>query len=221
MEYCDLCKNRKRIMNHDRLRRKIIEATSGCFLKYGIKNTSMNFVSEVLHISKRTLYQFFPSKRNLLDTCVVFRLEASRKRIEKQCEQSCPIEAIVCMNYGAYAFSRMFYPAFRKDVMRYTEVLSLFDEKYRVPLCRMCSGLFDNAKRRGLVQPECSSELAFCFFENTLLAVPSGRCDERRLAEAYSNAILTYLAGICTDEGRKQLNNILVEIQYEDEDNSI
>lgn len=159
-------------MNHDRLRRKIIETAAGCFLKYGIKNTSMNFVSEVLHISKRTLYQFFSGKCDLLEACVAFRLEASRKRIERQCEQSCPIEAIVCMNYGAYAFSRMFYPAFR-------------------------------------------------FFENTLLAVPSASCDEGRQAEAYSNAILTYLAGICTDEGRKRLNNILVEIQYEDEDNSI
>ena len=98
-------------MNHDRLRRKIIETAAGCFLKYGIKNTSMDFVSKVLHISKRTLYQFFPGKCDLLEASVAFRLEASRKRIERQCEQSCPIEAIVCMNYGAYAFSRMFYPA--------------------------------------------------------------------------------------------------------------
>ena len=54
-------------MNHDRLRRKIIETAADCFLKYGIKNTTMDFVSEVLHISKRTLYQFFPSKCDLLE----------------------------------------------------------------------------------------------------------------------------------------------------------
>ncbi len=98
-------------MNHDRLRRKIIETAADCFLKYGIKNTSMDFVSEVLHISKRTLYQFFPSKCDLLESS----------------------------------------------------------------------------------------------------------CDESRQAEAYSNAILTYLAGICTDEGRKRLNNIIVESHYENE----
>ena len=69
--------------------------------------------------------------------------------------------------------------------------------------------------------PESNFEFAFRFFENTLLAVPSASCNEGRQTEAYSNAILTYLAGICTDEGRKRLNNILVEIQYEDEDNSI
>lgn len=65
-------------MNQNTLRRKIIEVAAGCFLKYGIKNTSMNFMSEILHISKRTLYQSFPSKRNLLKVCVTFRLEANR-----------------------------------------------------------------------------------------------------------------------------------------------
>ena len=126
-------------MNRNQLKRKIIETAAGCFLKYGIKNTSMDFVSEVLHISKRTLYRFFPGKRDLLEACVEFRLEAGRKGIERQCELSGPIEAVVCMNYGAYAFSRVFYPAFRKDVIRYTGVLTLFDEKFRIPLCKMCS----------------------------------------------------------------------------------
>lgn len=208
-------------MNRNQLKRKIIETAAGCFLKYGIKNTSMDFVSEVLHISKRTLYRFFPGKRDLLEACVEFRLEAGRKGIERQCELSGPIEAVVCMNYGAYAFSRVFYPAFRKDVIRYTGVLTLFDEKFRIPLCKMCSELFDEAKRTRLMLPENSFELAFQFFEKTLLAVPSGTNDESRQEKIYTNAILTYLAGICTDEGRERLNNILVEIQYEDEDNSI
>ena len=69
--------------------------------------------------------------------------------------------------------------------------------------------------------PESNFELAFQFFEKTLLAVPSGTNDESRQEKIYTNAILTYLVGICTDEGRERLNNILVEIQYEDEDNSI
>ena len=46
-------------MNNNMLRRRIIGAAAECFLKYGIKNTSMNFISEILHISKRTLYQSF------------------------------------------------------------------------------------------------------------------------------------------------------------------
>ena len=170
----------------------------------------------VAYFQKDTL-PVFPGKCDLLEASVAFRLEASRKRIERQCEQSCPIEEIVCMNYGAYAFSRMFYPAFRKDIIKYTGVISLFDKEYRIPLCEMCSELFDNAKEMRLMLPESNFELAFRFFEKTLLAMPSASCDEGWQAEAYSNAILTYLAGICTDEGRKRLNNIIVESHYENE----
>ncbi len=206
------------IMNNNMLRRRIIGAAAECFLKYGIKNTSMNFISEILHISKRTLYQSFPSKRDLLKACVTFRLETSRRRIEGRCDSAGPIEAIVCMNYGAYAFSRMFYPAFRKDIPKYPDALVLFEEEYRTPLCKMCYGHFEEAKRMRLIQPESNFEFAFQFFEKTLLTVPSGDGDENRQAEIYTNAILTYLAGICTGEGRERLNNVLVEIQYENED---
>lgn len=111
----------------------------------------------------------------------------------------------------------MFYPAFRKDIIKYTGVISLFDKEYRIPLCEMCSELFNNAKEMRLMLPESNFELAFRFFEKTLLAMPSASCDEGWQAEAYSNAILTYLAGICTDEGRKRLNNIIVESHYENE----
>ncbi len=208
-------------MDHSLLRKKIIGISADCFLKYGIKSTSMSFISETLRISKRTLYQLFPGKRHLLEACVAFRLEASRKGIERQCGLSGPVEAIVRMNYGAYAFSRAFCPAFRKDVARHAALLALFDEKYRIPLCEMCSGLFDDAKTAGLILPESSFEFAFRFFESTLLAAPSGPCDEKRQAKAYSHAILTYLAGICTDEGRNHLKNIPMKIRYENEKESI
>lgn len=153
------------------LRRRIIGAAAECFLKYGIKNTSMNFISEILHISKRTLYQSFPSKRDLLKACVTFRLETSRRRIEGRCDSAGPIEAIVCMNYGAYAFSRMFYPAFRKDIPKYPDALVLFEEEYRTPLCKMCYGHFEEAKRMRLIQPESNFEFAFQF-----LRKPCSRC---------------------------------------------
>ena len=58
-------------MNNNMLRRRIIGAAAECFLKYGIKNTSMNFISEILHISKRTLYRaHLKVKRDLLKACI-------------------------------------------------------------------------------------------------------------------------------------------------------
>lgn len=202
-------------MNQE-VKRKIIETAAGCFLKYGIKSTSMSFISEVLRISKRTLYQFFPSKRELLEACVSYRIEKSRRLIEEKFDILGCLEAIVYLNYEAYALSEMIYPAFRKDIVNYVGALALFEDEYRAPLYRMCADLFDEAKREKLIQSESNFELAFLFFENTLFSASTDFRDEGGQAVTYSNAILTYLAGICTNEGRKQLKNISIKIQYEE-----
>ena len=67
--------------------------------------------------------------------------------------------------------------------------------------------------------PESSFELTFNFLKKPYSRYLPGQMTSRQ-EKIYTNAVLTYLAGICTDEGRERLNNILVEIQYEDEDNS-
>ncbi|MGN0230221.1 MAG: TetR/AcrR family transcriptional regulator [Muribaculaceae bacterium] len=195
-------------MDNNMLRRKIITTATECFFKYGIDNTSMNYISYTLHISKRTLYQLFASKRNLLEACVTFKLLTIKERIAQQCERLGPIETIVCINYETCAFFKELYPVFRKDVIRYAEVISIFDKEYRIPLRDMCSEQFNIAKKRGLIQTDSNFELAYYIFENTLLTMPTTSNDTGKQTEIYHNAILTYLFGICTDEGRKQLKNI-------------
>ena len=63
----------------------------------------MNSISEALHISKRTLYQVFLSKSELLEACVSFQIEKSRKQIEEKCRTLNCLEAIVYLNYQTYA----------------------------------------------------------------------------------------------------------------------
>lgn len=53
----------------------------------------MNSISEALHISKRTLYQVFLSKSELLEACVSFQIEKSRKQIEEKCRTLNCLEA--------------------------------------------------------------------------------------------------------------------------------
>ena len=106
----------KKTMNQNLLKKKVIKVAARCFQEYGIKNTTMNFISQMLHISKRTLYQLFPSKNELLKACISFRLEANKKQIKEKCNMPNPVDAIIRMNCEAYAFTRTFYLAFRKDI---------------------------------------------------------------------------------------------------------
>ena len=151
------------------LRRKIIRTASGCFHKNGIKATSMNSISEALHISKRTLYQVFLSKSELLEACVSFQIEKSRKQIEEKCRTLNCLEAIVYLNCQTYALSGILSADFCREIVKYPEALALFSREYREPLHEKCAGLFSEAQQKKLIQPESNFELAFMFFENTLL----------------------------------------------------
>lgn len=48
------------------------------------------------------------------------------------------------------------------------------------------------------------------FFENTLLYALFAPYEESKRALTYGNAVLTYLAGVCTAEGRKELHRMTV-----------
>jgi AcrR family transcriptional regulator len=49
---------------------KLIQLSRSLFSKYGIKSISMDEISREAGISKKTLYQFFTSKEELVDKLI-------------------------------------------------------------------------------------------------------------------------------------------------------
>jgi len=74
-----LCKLRKlftfvkfpKFFNHTPMEHKdVINQIAKMFMTYGIRNTSMDNIAQELGISKKTLYQWYPSKEILLDDII-------------------------------------------------------------------------------------------------------------------------------------------------------
>lgn len=202
-------------MMNQEVKTRIIVVATDCFRKYGIKNTSMECVASSVGISKRTLYQCFSSKRVLLAECVRVCVEENREQIRRRIAGKGCMEAMVGMCNVVYGLLTSLYPAFRKDVVRYGEVLSLLRESYRTPLYEQGFRLFEQAKGRGFVLQGSDFRFVFSFFENCLLSFSADVQEDKVQAAAYSHTLLTYLAGICTYSGREQLNHISMEVSYE------
>ena len=190
-------------------KKRIIETATDCFIKYGIKNTSMEQISDSLCISKRTLYQCFRSKRSLLEGCVLYRIEENKRQIEERNHTS-GLESILFMNYVAYKLIVSVYPAFRRDIVKYEEVRDLLEKEYRAPLYEKCFEFFQKAKEEGAILKDAEFELAFLFFENSLLFLPANASNDIEQFTTYNYTLHTYLAGICTEQGRGQLKNISI-----------
>lgn len=68
----------------DEKTRQILIDSGKLFLKYGIRNLSMDDISRELCISKKTLYQIFENKSDLIDKILQFHHEDSLQTINSQ-----------------------------------------------------------------------------------------------------------------------------------------
>jgi AcrR family transcriptional regulator len=62
------------------LREKILEGVHGLFLQYGVRSVSMDDVASRLSVSKKTLYQHFTSKDELVNEAVKIHIAGEREQ---------------------------------------------------------------------------------------------------------------------------------------------
>lgn len=63
-------------------RQHIIEATHRLMLEKGLKSLAMDLVAAELAMSKRTLYEIFESKHNLISEVIAFHFDSLKRRLE-------------------------------------------------------------------------------------------------------------------------------------------
>ena len=67
-------------MASDENRKKIVETAVELFSNSGIRGVTMDDIAAAMHISKRTLYETFANKEELLAECLMFVHDAIRQR---------------------------------------------------------------------------------------------------------------------------------------------
>lgn len=66
--------------NDSTYREKLLQDISDLFLKFGLRSTSMDDIANHLKISKKTLYQYFENKDNVVEEVMLFRLRDRANR---------------------------------------------------------------------------------------------------------------------------------------------
>jgi len=71
------------------LREKIADSTTALFLRYGIKSVTMDDIAKELSISKKTIYQYFKDKNDIVVTIAKRHFAAEQKDVT-QLFKDCP-----------------------------------------------------------------------------------------------------------------------------------
>ncbi len=73
------------IMEESDIKRKIIRGAESLFMKYGVRSISMDDIARHLSVSKKTLYQHFEDKEDIvtIDVSVSYRSDVTGIRTDK------------------------------------------------------------------------------------------------------------------------------------------
>ena len=122
----------------------IIQIAAAQFHQMGIRNVSIDDVCAELRISKKTFYQYFPKKEDLVEAVIVYEKLQQRDKMRKQTKDKNAIDIFVYMikelkkstEYTPYLFwhdLKKFYPALyqKYDQMKHDTIRSAFEANIR------------------------------------------------------------------------------------------
>ena len=99
---------------------RIIQEASQLFMKFGIRNITMDRIAENLGVSKRTIYENFKDKDELLNFCLESGMKKQKKRYKETIKNSVNIiEAILTFIRNSVNALNIINPVFFSDLQKY------------------------------------------------------------------------------------------------------
>jgi TetR/AcrR family transcriptional regulator, cholesterol catabolism regulator len=195
---------------------RILVKAAELFMRYGIRSITMDEIATQLGISKKTIYQFFTDK----DDMVYAVIEQEMRNKEAECLQ---------YRYDSHDAVHEIFLAVEdfEEMLRYTNPIILYDlEKYHprafqkirdfkyqflfdAILENLRSGIEEGVYRKDIqrdIVAKCRIELAFMVFNTDLF--PQSRYS---LSEVNYELTMLFLNGIVTDKGKKLIEKYTEE----------
>ena len=186
------------------------------FLKYGFRSVTMDDLCKELTMSKKTLYQFFANKEELLKECIAsFQAMKQKQSDEMQAKASNPIELIflVFRNFmnEAQTNNHQKYLDLKKYYFDIWENAINCNEQYVI------TKIMDNlqeGKKAGYYRDNLNEKIiAKIFYQKSMLLSDQDNfpITEFHPVEVIQELVVYHLNGICTDKGRKLINEYTIK----------
>lgn len=99
---------------------QILQAAFSLFMKYGVRSVSMDDLANDLGMSKKTIYNAFPSKEDLINRVIKIHLDRDEKEITKIIRESDDaIEEMVAISNHVLQFLMQIKPSLIFDLKKF------------------------------------------------------------------------------------------------------
>jgi TetR/AcrR family transcriptional regulator, cholesterol catabolism regulator len=192
-------------------RQRIIEDAAEMFRTYGIRAVTMDMLAQQMGISKRTIYENFSDKNELL-VGVLQWMAVKQKELTTRAfdESENVIEAIFSLFDRMNEHFMNMSPAFRLDIIKHhNDIIRKLKDKREYQYPPDNSEMLKRGVKEGIFRKELDVEMTNqCLFEVMRMShdKDSFNLENVNKSDLFRNFYINYLRGISTQKGLDLIN---------------
>lgn len=189
------------------LREKILKISMEEFKSKGIRAVKMDDIAALFGISKRTLYEIYSNKEELLLECVKFQegqYDAYMASFEKDPSNNV-IDIIIEFYNKQIQWLSDVNPLYFSDIQKYSQVVSYF-ERRDIERKQDKMIFYQRGIREGVFRDDVLSRIlkaSIDYIKQTQMY------KEYDLTRILNNIIMLFIRGVCTYDGIKQFDALM------------
>ena len=198
------------------IREQIVETAQQLFIEHGIKDVKMDDIAAQLSISKRTIYELFNDKEQLLREVLELQNEKMRENGKEIIRSSKHILEIILKLYNLhFELLKKVNSKFFAELSKYPEICKEKQSKEKQNAKKFCAWM-EMGRQQGLFREDADFEILVFILKRDLATIleakmQTGHTDLKKYTpdELGRKLILFYLRGISTPKGQKIIEEYL------------
>ena len=175
----------------------------------------MDDIARSAGLSKRTLYEEFNDKEDLLQQGLVMLYGQLRVKMNRfEGENHSALDTFLLIYDEMMKNARWYTPKFYDDLKRYPNAQSIVEAEQK-EFAEKCRCYIARGVEEGELRREVNIEIiALVAKEQIHMMQPSQKYRDYPIREVYNTVLLTFLRGICTEQGREKLERYAAKQLY-------
>lgn len=194
--------------------KQLIEGAMSIFMRYGIKSVNMDDVARQLGVSKKTLYQYFEDKEDLLSKVVLRHSSDERDSIDGIVSKKLSaIEEMFEIMHWVLSILSKIHPSVKFDLEKYHPQLAATMKLERAQVVHGC--ILNNlkkGKKEGTYRKDLDAEIITRIYLARIDAFLDPAIfpfDQFKPVDVYKELFQYHIHGIASQKGIEQLETIM------------